>query len=161
MLILSLIRRYRYIRKLDKLIFPEEPISIRIVLKGRSPAGHRNDVIKKQGKKITKEWYEVAVLTRVGNEFNIAVHEVRHRVQFHNPEMSLFTKDKIIEIQRKRPQQDIQQIIDHLEAVEKKYQELLPEIEQDAIIVAKLIEQKCRGLRDPLETAGEWIKKTP
>jgi len=66
-----------------------------------------------------------------------------------------------IEIQRKHPQQAIQQIIDHLEAVEKKYQELLPEIEQDAIIVAKLIEQKCRGLRDPIETASQWIKKTP
>jgi len=161
MLILSLIRRYWYIKKLDNLIFPEEPISIKIVLKGRSPAGHRNDVIKKQGKKIVKEWYEVAILTEVGNEFNIAVHEVRHRVQLHNPEMPLFTKDKIIEIQRKHSQQDIQQVIDHLEAVEKKYQESLPEIEQDAIIVAKIIEQKCQGLPDPLKTAGEWIKKTP
>jgi len=160
MLIRSLIKRYRYIKALDKLTFSES-IPIKIVLKRKSPAGHRNDVIKKQGKKVTKEWYEVAILTEVGNEFNIAVHEVRHRVQLHNPEMPLFTKDKLIKMQKKHPQEAIQQIIDHLEVIEKKYQELLPEIEQDAIIVAKLIEQKCQGLPDPLKTASEWIKKTP
>ena len=160
MLIRSLIKRYRYIKALDKLTFPEKSIPIRIVLKGRSPAGHRNDVIKKQGKKVIKEWYEVAILTEVGNEFNAAVHEVRHRVQLHT-EMPLFTKDKLIRMQKKHPQEAIQQIIDHLEVIEKKYQESLPEIEQDAIIVSKLIEQKCRGLPDPLKTASERIKTTP
>jgi hypothetical protein len=75
--------------------------------------------------------------------------------------MPLFTKNKLIEMQRRNPQQVIQKAIDDLEAIEKKEQEPLPKWEEDAIIVAKIVEQKCQGLRDPLEIAGEWIKKTP
>jgi len=160
MFILSIIRRYQYIKKLDSLTFPEKPIPLKIVLRGKGPAAYWKDV-KKRGEKITKEWYEVAIITRSGNDFSRAVHEVRHRVQWYYPEMALFTKDKLIEIQRKNPQQAIQQSLDYLEAVEKKYQESLPELEQDAVIMAKLIEQKCQAEHDSLETASQWIKQTP
>ena len=157
MLILSPIRRYRYLKKLDNLIFPEEPIPIKIVVKGRAPAGYWNV----QRGKSANEWYEVSIIAIPGNEFNITVHEVRHRVQVHNPGMKLFTKEKLLEMQRKNPQQKTQELIEHLEAVEKKYQKLLPEIEEDAIIAAKLIAQKCQGVHDPIKVASQWIKKTP
>ena len=156
-MLISLIKRYWYLRKLDTIVFPGEPIPIKIVWKGRKPAGYWNV----QRRKSTKEWYEVSIIAIPSHEFEITVHEVRHRVQVHNPGMKLFTKEKLLEIQRKNPQQNTQELIEHLEAVEKKYQKSLPEIEEDAIIVTKLIEQKCRGLRDPLETASQWIKKTP
>lgn len=157
MLILSLIRRYRFLKTLDKLTFPEKPIPIKIVWKGRKPAGYWN---KKEGEKLTKEWYEVAIIAKTGNEFNIAVHEVRHRIQCHYPEMPLFTKNKLIEIQRKNPQQAIQQIVNELETIEKKEQKSLPEYEQDAIIIERIIAQKCQGTHDPIKTAAQWIKKT-
>lgn len=160
MFILSLIRRYQYIKKLDILTFPEKPIPLKIVLRGKGPAAYWKDV-KKRGEKITKEWYEVVIIARSGDDFSRAVHEVRHRVQQHYPKMALFTKDKLVEIQRKNPQKAIQQILDYLEAVEKKYQELLPETEQDAIIMEKLIEQKCQAGYDSLKTASQWIKQAP
>jgi len=156
-MLISLIRRYRYIKALDRLIFPREPITIKIVWKGRKPTGYWNV----QRGKLTKEWYEIVIITKTGNDFNEAVHEVRHRIQCHYPKMPLFTKNKLIEMQRRNPQQVIQKAIDDLEAIEKKEQEPLPEWEEDAIIVAKIVEQKCRSLRNPLEIAGEWIKKTP
>jgi hypothetical protein len=157
MLILSFIKRYWYLKRLDKLVFPEEPIPIKIICKGRKPAGYWNT----QKGKLAKEWYEVAIVTTTGNEFEIAVHEVRHRVQCHYPEMTLFTKNKLIEIQRKNPQEAIQQIIAHLEAMERKDQKPLSEIEQDAIIIEKIMAQKCRGVGNPVKIASQWIKKTP
>jgi len=152
-MLISLIKRYRYIKKLDNLIFPDKPIPIKIVWKGRQPAGYWNV----QGKS-KKEWYEVSFVAIPGNEFNIAVHEVRHRVQFHNPDMPLFTRDKL-KMQRRNPA--IQQIIEELEAIEKKEQKPLSKIEQDAIIVARITTKKCQGICDPVKTASQWIKKTP
>jgi len=156
-MLISFIKRYKYLKGLDKLVFPEEPISIKILWKGRKPAGYWN---QNEEEKLTKEWYEVAIITRTGNDFNEAVHEVRHRIQCHCPEMPLFTKNKLIEMQRKNPQQTIQQIIDYLETIEKKEGKPLHEIEEDAIIVERMIAQKCQSMHD-LKTVSQLIKKTP
>ena len=161
MIILSILRRYRYIKELDKIVFPEKPIPIKIVVRGASrwsPASYWKNA-KSQRDKMTKEWYTVTILARDGNDFTRAIHEVRHRVQWHYPDLPLFTKEKLLETQRSNPQQSIQQIIAYLEAVKTKRKEALPEKEQDAIIIEKLVEQKCRGLCNPLKTASHLIKK--
>jgi hypothetical protein len=161
MITLSVLRRYRYIKELDKIAFPEKPIPIKIVVRGASrwsPASYWNDV-KNRGEKISKEWYTVSILTRKGNDFTRAIHEVRHRVQWHYPDLPLLTKEKLLEVQRRKSQQSIQYIIAYLEAVETQRKDSLPEKEQDAIIIEKLVEQKCRGLPNPLKTASHLIKK--
>ncbi len=156
---LSLIRRYRYLKKLDELAFPKKPIPIKIVLRGKGPAVYCNDV-QRRGDKPKKEWYEISILARPGNDFNRAVHEVRHRVQWNYPNMPLFTKKRLLVIQKKNPQQ-IMRILNYLEAVEKQVKKngkSLSRREEDAIIIEKVIEQKCQNTRDPIKTAAKWIK---
>lgn len=155
---ISTIRRYRLIRKLDHLVFPEKPIPIKLVLRGRGPAAYMTDVKNRQ--EPTKEWYVVTIVTENGNDYNIAIHEVRHRVQQHYPEIVLFTRDKLIEMNKRTPEKAIQVALDYLGAVERKYHKVLPEFEQDAVIVATLIEQKYKA-GCGLEAASQLIKQAP
>jgi len=154
----SIIRRYWYIRKLDRLVFPEKPIAIKVVLKGKGPAAYMKDT-KTRGQEPTKEWYEIVILAKSGNDFNRAIHEVRHRVQQYS-EMPLFTRDRLTEMNKRHPEKAIQIALDYLKAIEQKYQENLSELEQDAVIVATLIEQKCKTECN-LETVSQLIKQAP
>lgn len=158
---ISIIRKYWYIRKLDRLAFPEKPIPIKVVLRrrGRGPAGYWNDV-KNRGQEPTKEWYEVVIIAKKGSDFNIAIHEVRHRIQQYYPKMPLFTRNKLIEMNKRNPEKALQIALDFLEAVERQKRKVLSEEEQDAVIVATLIEQRYKAGCN-IEAVSQLIKQAP
>ena len=160
MCIISIIKRYWYIRKLDRLVFPEKPIPIKVVLrKEHHIAGYMTDE-KRRRQKPNNEWYEIMLNTKSGNDFNIAAHEVRHRVQKNFPELPLFTKEKLVALDKREPEKDKKAALDYLEAIEREKHKSLPEYEQDAVIVATLTEQRYKA-GFSLEIASQLLKQAP
>ena len=144
----------RYIKKIDKEIF-SKPAPVKLVWRrpGWAPASYLTDT-KGREEMPSKEWYEVAVLSRQGDDFSRATHEIRHRIQRRNLEMVLFTKDKLIRILRKtKNNAKIQRILDYFEAIGEE----LSHLEEDAIIVEKLIEYSEDP--DKFKMAILWLKQ--
>lgn len=146
--ILSLIKRYKYLKETDKLIFPKKPIPIKIVwrISENAPAQYKrlSTICKLSKEEYIKEWYEIAIFTKNGNDFSRAVHETRHRVQWNYP-VRLFTKATLTEKEK--------DILDYFNAVEKQYGISFSSREVDAII----IERKCQN---SIEKAKKYLSSS-
>ncbi len=141
-----------------KRIHPDRPIPIKLVWRrpGWAPASYLTDT-KDRTKKPTKEWYEVAIFARRGNDEAVGNHEARHYYQRHNPELSLFTKGKLIEILQKTKSEETKERIERvLQYLEKLYDKIHGDpLEEDAIIVERLIVESP----DPTSVAARWLKQ--
>ena len=149
----------KYIKKIHGKTFPDNPIPIKIVLKrpGWAPATYMTDT-KDRTKKPNKEWYEVAILTRFWrrNDEEVGNHETRHCWQRHHPELSLLTKDKLIQMLETKSNETKQRIKNVLRYVNKLYDQIKEDPwEVDAIIIERLIAESP----DSIRAAPLWIKQ--
>ena len=149
----------KHIQKINKTVFPN-PIPVKLVWRrpGWAPASYLTDT-KDRTKKPNKEWYEVAIFTRFWrrNDEEVGNHETRHCWQRHHPELSLFTKDKLIrmlEIKSSETKERIKKVLNYLEKLYDKISE--DPLEIDAIIIERMVAESS----DPIKMAPFWIKQS-
>lgn len=139
------------LKLIDKKIFPENPLPIKIVEKIEKNnqtfvASHHFDESESEKEIIKNECYEVSKEIDEKNYKNlatiigIAIHEVRHRVQ-HTLPIELFTKENIKEFEQKYPflksiQKEKEKSLSEL-IMEKFSKDLSPN-DFDAVLVERL-----------------------
>lgn len=149
----------KYIKEIHKKTFSGNSIPVKLVLKrpGWAPASYITDT-KDKTVKPKREWYEVAILTRFWrrNYEEVANHEVRHAFQRHHPELSLFTKDKLIQMLETKSSETKERIENVLSYVDKLYDQIKEDPwEVDTIIIERLIAESP----DSKRAAPLWIKQ--